>query len=105
MEFRILGPVEVQAAGERIRLGPQQRAVLAVLLLEAGRVVPSSRLVELLWGEPIPEGAATTLRSHILHLRRALGSDRKPRSLIVAEASGYMLQIPPEQLDAIRFES
>jgi DNA-binding SARP family transcriptional activator len=107
VEFRILGPVEVEADGEPVRLGPQLRAVLAVLLLEAGRVVPRARLVELLWGEPTPQGAATTLRSHILHLRRALKptrSDQAPQLVVATEASGYRLQIRPEQLDATRFE-
>ncbi len=107
MEFRILGPVEVEADGERVRLGPQLRAVLAVLLLEAGQVVPRSRLAELLWGEPIPDGAATTLRSHILHLRRALAPKhpgQEQRAVIVTEASSYGLRFLPEQLDATRFE-
>src|SRR6266540_3113478 len=98
---------EDEADGERVRLGPQLRAVLAVLLLEAGQVVPRSRLAELLWGEPIPDGAATTLRSHILHLRRALAPKhpgQEQRAVIVTEASSYGLRFLPEQLDATRFE-
>jgi len=70
-------------------------------------VIPRSRLVELLWGEPAPVGAATTVRSHILHLRRALAPKQpgqKPGAVIVTEASSYGLRIDPEQLDATRFE-
>lgn len=107
MEVRVLGPLEVKVNGRQVRLGPQQCVLLAVLLLEAGRVVPTSRLVELLWGEAAPERAAATLRSHVLHLRRALEPDRpagaKP-TVLVTEGAGYALRIRPEQLDAVRFE-
>jgi DNA-binding SARP family transcriptional activator len=52
MDFRILGPLEVSANGERLELGgPKQRALLAMLLLNAGEVVSSDRLVEALWPE------------------------------------------------------
>jgi DNA-binding SARP family transcriptional activator len=47
LEFRILGPLEVAADGERVQLGgPRQRATLAILLLHANRVVPVERLAE-----------------------------------------------------------
>lgn len=111
MEIRILGPLEVEVGGQPVRLGPQQRVVLAVLLLEAPRVVPRSRLVELLWGESPPESAAATLRSHVLHLRRRLEPERSAGAgaevLVTAGAgdtAGYALRINPEQTDAVRFE-
>ena len=65
MEFRILGPLEVlDAQGRRLALGgPKQRALLAVLLLHAGQVVAVERLVDELWGEDPPEGAAHIRRS------------------------------------------
>jgi DNA-binding SARP family transcriptional activator len=51
LEFRILGPTEVWNEDEQLQLGgPKQRAVLALLLLEAGRVVSTDRLIDLLWG-------------------------------------------------------
>ena len=55
-EVRLLGPVQVVRAGGEIRLGgPRPRAVLALLVLEAGRVVPAGRLVEEVWrGSPPP---------------------------------------------------
>jgi DNA-binding SARP family transcriptional activator/tetratricopeptide (TPR) repeat protein len=111
VEVRILGHLEVEVGGRQVRVGPQQRVVLAVLLLEAGHLVPRSRLIELLWGQPAPEGAATTLRSHIRHLRQALEPGRaagaQPAVLVAAgtgEAAGYVLRIDPAQVDAVQFE-
>ena len=53
VEFGILGPVQAVRDGRVLGLGgPRQRAVLALLLLAAGRVVPAERLAEELWGAP-----------------------------------------------------
>ncbi|MGH8907569.1 MAG: tetratricopeptide repeat protein [Egibacteraceae bacterium] len=111
MEIRILGPLEVEVGGRQVRLGPQQGVMLAVLLLEAGRVVPRLRLIELLWGEEAPAGALTTLRSHVRNLRRSLEPERKakerPKAIVAegaGEAAGYALRVSPEQVDAYRFE-
>src|SRR5438105_13352539 len=111
MEYRILGPLEIEVDGIKARLGRQQRALLAALLLERGWVVPTARLIELLWGEPAPRGAETTLRSHVLHLRRALEPGRPigvaPAVLVTegaGEGSGYALRIRSDQLDAAQFE-
>ena len=63
-EVRLLGPVQAVRAGREVPLGgPRQRAVLALLVLEAGRVVPAGRLIEELWRGNPPPGAAVTLRS------------------------------------------
>ena len=52
MEFRILGPLEVCADGAPVDLGPpKQRALLALLLLDVDRVVPTDRILEQLWGD------------------------------------------------------
>ncbi|MGH8929851.1 MAG: tetratricopeptide repeat protein [Egibacteraceae bacterium] len=111
MEIRILGPLEIEIGGRQVRLGPQQGVVFAALLLEAGRVVQRSRLIERLWGDPAPEGAAITLRSHVLHLRKILEPEREAGArfaVLVAEgtgeAAGYVLRICPEQVDALQFE-
>ena len=58
--------------------GPQQRAVLALLLLEANRVVSMDRLAEDVWGGNPPEGWVTTLRTYVFHLRRALRARPEP---------------------------
>src|SRR5262245_1999069 len=76
MEFRILGPLEVEGDSGPIQLrGRKQRALLALLLLRANEVVPAGRLIELLWPETPPSDAAKALQIHISRLRRALGAD------------------------------
>jgi hypothetical protein len=79
VEFRVLGDLEVRRDGQAIALGAhQQRAVLAVLVLHAGELVPSERLIDDLWGERPPATAAKTLQVYISRLRttRTRGSRR-----------------------------
>jgi DNA-binding SARP family transcriptional activator len=72
VEFRILGPLEVQANGHRLQLGGRkQRALLAVLLLNANQVVSRDRLVDALWGERPPQTASHTLDAYVSRLRKA----------------------------------
>ena len=76
-EFGILGPLEVWRSGNTVPLGgPRQRAVLALLLIEANRVVSMDRLAEDVWGGHPPEGWVTTLQTYVSHLRQALEPDR-----------------------------
>jgi DNA-binding SARP family transcriptional activator/class 3 adenylate cyclase/tetratricopeptide (TPR) repeat protein len=106
LDLRVLGRFDVLVAGEAVDLGPpKQRAVLAVLLLEAGRVVPSERLVELLWGDA-PK-ALVSLQTYVSNLRRALEPQRRPRDparVLVTQAPGYRLDVDRSQVDALRFE-
>jgi len=98
MEFRILGPLEVQRDGRPLALGGgKQRTLLAALLLEANRVVSSDRLIDLLWAEP-PETARKTLQVHVLQLHRLFGAER-----IVTDGRGYRIRVEPEELDLERF--
>jgi len=62
LELGVLGPVRAVRAGRELGLGgPKPRAVLALLLVDAGRVVPAEYLVEVLWRGAPPPGAAKTL--------------------------------------------
>jgi DNA-binding SARP family transcriptional activator len=101
-ELRLLGPVQAVRAGRDVPLGgPRQRAVLALLALDAGRVVPAGRLVDELWlGRP-PPGAAKTLRSYVSRLRSAL----PPEVAVVPRGGGYVLGVEPGQVDVRRFEA
>ena len=85
IEFRVLGPLEVVRDGEPLAIGGlRRRAVLAMLVLEARRVVSVDRLVDGVWGDEPPDTAVTALHGHVSHLRRALG-DR-----LVTRAPGHV---------------
>ena len=99
IEFGILGSLEVRAAGRIVPVGgTRRRAVLALLLLEANRVVPVDRLVDGVWGDDPPASAQASLQNHLVRLRRELG-DR-----LVTRAPGYVLEVAPGELDLDRFE-
>ncbi|MEI5130825.1 BTAD domain-containing putative transcriptional regulator [Streptomyces libani] len=103
----VLGPLSARHDGRDLPLGPpRRRALLALLLIRPGRVVPTELLIEELWGEEPPRQAVATLQSHVSHLRRALqpasGPDRP--SMLRHRAPGYVLELPPEQIDGCRFE-
>jgi DNA-binding SARP family transcriptional activator/class 3 adenylate cyclase len=109
VEFRILGPVEVlDARGRRLALGgPKQRALLAVLLLHAGQVVAVERLVDELWGEDPPEGAAHILQVQVANLRKVLEPDRARRAaarVLHFQPPGYLIDPGPDGLDLTGFE-
>src|SRR4029079_783300 len=80
------------------------RAVLALLLLSANRVVSSERLAEDLWGSQPPDGAAHALRVHVSRLRKAL-RDAGGDGIVLTQAPGYLARVDTANVDAIRFES
>jgi DNA-binding SARP family transcriptional activator len=98
-DFRILGPLEVHDETGPLLLGGQkQRAVLALLLLDAGRVVSVDRLVEALWGEQPPRTAVTSLQNFISQLRKTLGPE-----VLETRPPGYRLRVRAGELDLDRF--
>jgi DNA-binding SARP family transcriptional activator len=100
MEFRILGPLEVREDGRIVLLGgTKQRAVLALLVLNANRVVSTDRLIDHVWGDDPPATAVTALQGHVSALRKALGSD-----VITTRQPGYVLHADPAQIDIGRFD-
>jgi len=106
MEYRILGPLEVSDdEGNAVRLaGLQERVLLASLCLSANRVVPTDKLIDVLWGEAPPATAANALQGLISKLRRKLGSSSSSQSRLGTEHAGYVLRTEPGELDAERFE-
>ena len=95
LEFRILGPLEVSDETGPLLLGGQkQRAVLALLLLEPGRIVSVDRLIDALWGEQPPRTANTSLQNFISQLRKTLGAD-----VLETKAPGHRLRVRPGELD------
>ena len=107
-EFGILGPLEVSRSGRAVPLGgPRQRAVLALLLLEANRVVSLDRLAEDIWAGHPPEGWVTTVQIYVSHLRQALEPGRARGAageVLVTRGRGYLLRVDGERLDAARFQ-
>jgi DNA-binding SARP family transcriptional activator len=100
MDFRLLGPLEVSRGGDLLELGgPKQRALLTLLLLDAGRAVSTDRLIDALWGEQPPRTAATSLQNFVSQLRKLLGPD-----VLVTKPPGYLLRVEPAQLDVNRAE-
>ena len=101
MRFGILGPLEVTGDDGRpvAVAGVKERALLALLLIDAGRVVPADRLIDDLWGEHPPGNPANALQARVSQLRRALGP-----GAVAHRTPGYVLDVPPDALDAAEFE-
>jgi predicted ATPase/DNA-binding SARP family transcriptional activator len=72
--------------------------VLGLLLLRPGRIVPAATLVSDLWGDSPPSRAENSIQVHISRLRRAL-----PEDVLLTRAPGYLLDVDPESVDAVRF--
>ncbi|MDT7704866.1 MAG: hypothetical protein QOG20_473 [Pseudonocardiales bacterium] len=106
--FRLLGPVSaVDATGAAVALGSsRQRALLAGLLVGEQVPIPVARLVELLWDSCPPPTAATMVHTAIAGLRNALEPGRRSGDarLLVTRDDGYVLQVSPDEIDAVRFE-
>jgi len=101
LRFRVLGPLEVLRDGAVVDLGARkQRAVLALLLLNANRVVSTERLIDGLWGDAPPETARSALQVYVASLRKALGGES---GALRTSAPGYVLDVEPGALDLDRF--
>ena len=108
MQFRVLGPLEVEAdSGPVVLGGPKERLLLALLLARPNRVVSVEALIQGLWGGHPPKSAGKTLQAHVVRLRRALEPGRARGAageLLVTRQPGYLLRVAPGALDAARFE-
>jgi DNA-binding SARP family transcriptional activator len=107
MRFEVLGPVRGWAGDTELELGsPQQRGVLAMLLLARGRQVPLGVLVDGLWAGDAPGSAAGTVRTYVSRLRRELtaGGAARAGCVITSAGGGYALRLGPAGLDLDRFE-
>ncbi|MDQ6804861.1 MAG: winged helix-turn-helix domain-containing protein [Actinomycetota bacterium] len=108
MRFGILGPLEVfDDHGRPVVLSARkERALLAILLLHANRVVSAERLVEDLWSGDPPASAVKGLQVHVSRLRRrlAMAAAAPGEERLLTEASGYRLKVAAGELDSERFE-
>ncbi len=99
VQYGILGPLEVRSdAGEAVAVGgPRPRAILVMLLLEAGRVVTVERLVAGQYGDAPPADAVNAVQAQVSRLRKAIPG-------IEFHGGGYRLDADPDDVDALRFE-
>ncbi|KAA5834672.1 BTAD domain-containing putative transcriptional regulator [Saccharopolyspora hirsuta] len=101
MKIGMLGPFEVRTEdGVLVDVpGARLRGLLAALALAPGRVVPKAALVDWIWGEHPPAEAANALQRLVSRLRKAL-----PPGTVEGQPNGYRLAVPPDAVDAVRFE-
>jgi predicted ATPase/DNA-binding SARP family transcriptional activator len=100
--FLILGPLEVVGGRGPIRLGgAKRRGLVALLVANAGQRLSTDAIVEHLWGTADAPGAARTVQTYVSQLRRDLANSGWE---LVADRGGYLLEIPPDSLDASYFE-
>jgi DNA-binding SARP family transcriptional activator/beta-glucanase (GH16 family) len=104
-ELRLLGPVEIFARTGLVRVGePRRMAVLAALTVDAGRVVPTTTLIDRVWGDAPPRQAARTLGTYITRIRRMLEeSFSDPPVTVHNQPGGYRLTVRHDQVDLFRF--
>src|SRR5829696_9836550 len=104
MEIRVLGPVEGVAERQARSLpGSGERELLALLALSAGRVVAVATLVDALWEQELPANPGNALQVRVSKLRRALAAAGLPGELVVTRSPGYLLDVDPQRIDALRF--
>ena len=97
----MLGPFEVRTDDGVLAdvPGARLRGLLIALALEPGHAVPKATLVDWIWGERPPPGAANALQRLVSRLRKVL-----PEGLVEGQADGYRLRVEPDAVDAVRFE-
>lgn len=104
MRFGVLGPLEVRRGEVLLDVrGPQERALLALLLTAPGRVFSVTEIVDGLWGDQAPTQADRTVQSYVSRLRRNLPDDGP--CLVVTLSPGYRVDVEPALVDAERFRA
>jgi DNA-binding SARP family transcriptional activator len=107
LEYRVLGPLEALRDDETLGLGgAKQRALLAILLMQANRVVATDELIERLWPDRAPGKPETAIQGYVSELRKALEPLHRAGAafeVLVTEPNGYRIRVEPNALDSERF--
>ena len=104
VRFRVLGPLEIRADDTWAGINaPKWRSMLAALLVNAGRVVPTDRLIMEIWGDTPPAKATNLVSVYALRLRRLLGDEKG--ELLRTRAPGYQLRAEEQDVDALCFDA
>jgi DNA-binding SARP family transcriptional activator len=103
----VLGPIQLTAHGRAVRLaGQRQRALLAALTLEFGKVVPVDRLIDILWDVSPPPTARVKVQAHVCAVRQAIGHDGwAANGPLVTRPPGYVLRSEGIELDLAEFDA
>jgi SARP family transcriptional regulator, regulator of embCAB operon len=103
MDFRLLGPFDARVEGQSVQVGTrrQERLLLAALLLDAGRMVPVDRLIDLLWGDhDPPRSARAALHTYVRRLRQTLA---RYGASIATRGDGYLFEVDGHTVDVGEF--
>jgi DNA-binding SARP family transcriptional activator len=103
-DFCLLGPMMVRRGTATVTVPRgKQRAILAMLLLNAGRVVRLDELTEMLWDSGPPPSGPVAVQNHVMRLRNALGDAGRER--IITQPPGYLMRVEAGELDVAQFEA
>jgi DNA-binding SARP family transcriptional activator len=102
VRFQVLGPLEIWTGEDWASIGaPKWRSLLAALLVDAGQVVSTDRLITEIWGDSPPRGATNLVSIYAHKLRRMLGDDGD--KLLRHRAPGYLIAVEQDDVDSLRF--
>ena len=105
VDYRILGSLEALRDGESLALGgAKQRTVLAMLLVNANRLVTTDALTEALWPDKPPGKPLTSIQGYVSFCGKALAPEHGSE-VIVTEPAGYRLAVDSDAFDLLRFET
>jgi DNA-binding SARP family transcriptional activator/tetratricopeptide (TPR) repeat protein len=107
LRLEVMGPVRAWRDEAELALGaPKQRALLARLAVQPGRLVSRNELIDALWGDDPPASAVNSVYRYVAELRGVLEPGRGHRAtgrVLIATSSGYLLRLDPEQVDVALF--